>query len=159
MKKADIYLVDNSDVERVSKIGIIDFGYDIGKCKILIYNFEDDTVPHFHIEGISKRFKCCVCIYDNMYFTHGEYKDTFDNSKQCKFLNEWLKKKCKLYHSAGKSNWEYIKELWENYKLDDTLFPENRKTKFQPDYSTIRPYRKEVYGNIEKSPSYYYSRD
>lgn len=74
MKKENVYLLDNSSAERVSKIGIIDFGHNIGRCEVLIYNFEDEAVPHFHINGIDSDFTTNICIYNEAYYLHDVYE-------------------------------------------------------------------------------------
>lgn len=111
----------------------------IGNCVIKIDSGEGQ-IPHFHIFGLDTKFLCCVCIYENMYFSHGKYTDTFPGNKQCKQLDKWLNKKATLYDAGDRTNWEFIRDTWEDSN-PNCLFPESRKIKFQPDYTTIRKYK------------------
>ena len=113
------------------------FGKKVGECKIHVYGGEYN-VPHFHIVGTNGKFESCVCIYSNNYFSHGgKYKDKL-SGKQCKQLDEWLRLPVRLLDSA--SNWQFIMVTWEHAN-QDCKFPEYRKTRIQPDYSTMANYK------------------
>lgn len=102
-----------------------------------------ETKDQFHIFILYQKngnFKCCVCIYESLYFNHGYKTDTL-NANQRKNLNEWLKEKHKTLNNT---NWEVIKFLW------DSNNEENKNIKFINlilnqiilTWRTIKPYIK-----------------
>lgn len=119
MKKENVYILNDSLVDRVCKLGIIDFGYHIGKCEITVNGFEDDCEPHFHINGIDSAFHTNICIYNEAYFIHNQYEkinkfseyiESIENHLY-KTLNDWLN--IIFSYNIPKSNKEYIKDMWE----------------------------------------------
>jgi len=115
----------------------------VGPCKIEVYNGEGQ-IPHFHITGISKKFNCCVRIYDAHFFSHGnKYRDTL-NASQCTELNNWLMQiNSKSLPNAPVTNWQMIVYMWENSN-PDCKYPEKLKTDSQPDYSKMSLFRDEI---------------
>lgn len=100
------------------------------KCKVAVYASEGQ-IPHFHIESEDGKFKSCVCIYSNNYFSHGgKYKGQF-NSKQRKEFNKWME-----------NNWNKIKDAWEEGN-PDCKFPEDQKCKAKPHYENMTQYKSE----------------
>ena len=69
----EVYLIGEIDFSQSlneSEIGSKNSRFSIkkvGPCKIEVYNVEGQ-IPHFHISGISKKFNCCVRIYDAHFF-------------------------------------------------------------------------------------------
>ena len=55
---------------------------------IKVYGGEG-PIPHFHIVNKSEGFDCCVCIFDNCYFSHGTHQSIL-NAVQRKSLNKFL---------------------------------------------------------------------
>ena len=107
----------------------------IGKCKIEVYGGEG-PIPHFHIIGLTKKFECCPCIFQPLYFNHGTKTDTLTKN-QLKILDSWLREPCTKFGGVL-TNWEVIVQLWEscgnplkNFKLEST----------QPDYTKMKNMR------------------
>lgn len=107
----------------------------IGKCKIEVYGGEG-PIPHFHIIGLTKKFECCPCIFQPLYFNHGTKTDKLIKN-QLKILDLWLREPCTKFGGVL-TNWEVIVQLWEscgnplkNFKLDST----------QPDYTKMKNMR------------------
>ncbi len=108
----------------------------IGECKIEVYANEG-PIPHFHLSSLNKKFETCICIYSNNFFSHGgKYRDTL-STNQCKLLNDYLKTESK---SIGLSVWDTIRTIWDTYN-DNNLFPKERKTNKQPDYSKMTQFK------------------
>ena len=110
-----------------------------GKCVIEIYGYEGNSMPHFHITSVDKKFSCCICIFDNRFFTHGKHKDVLAR-KDWKVLDEWMRKDND--DNKDETNWERIVEVWNmsngtNYKNNDIELDYDN----QPDYTTIKPYK------------------
>jgi hypothetical protein len=110
----------------------------IGKCKIEVYNGEG-SIPHFHIFNKDQSFQCCVRIYENNFFSHGnKYKDTL-NKNQCKELDEWLKMPNKS--AKGRlTNWEAIEFTW-NFANPNCKYPDKKKCTTQPDYASMTNFK------------------
>ena len=109
----------------------------IGECKIEVRSRERE-IPHFHINSINGKFKSCVCIYSNNYFSHGQYQDTF-NSDQCKVLDDWLKFR-NTDRPGNPTNWERIANEWEDSN-PECKFPKSRKVMTQPDYAHMQYFK------------------
>lgn len=110
----------------------------IGECKVEIYAGEG-SVPHMHIFNNNKLFEACICIYSNNYFAHGgKYTDKF-TSKQCKEFNSWMNT-VNMKAFGKMTNWETAAYLWE-FLNSDCRFPENRKTRIQPNYEDMINFR------------------
>ena len=100
----------------------------LNNCKVYVYGSEGQ-IPHFHIESEDGKFKSCVCIYSNNYFTHGgKYTNQF-SSKQRKEFNEWMSK-----------NWNDIKDAWEEGN-PNCNFPEDQKCSTKPHYENMSQYK------------------
>ena len=89
-------------------IGRVNFPNNIGECSIYVYS-DEGTIPHFHIIPKNGSSECCVCIYEPLYFNHGN-KQLQLNSKQRKILNKWLKSEFK--YNKKVTNWEVISTAW-----------------------------------------------
>ena len=107
----------------------------IGECKVCVYGPDEGQIPHFHIFNKDHSFECCVRIYENNFFSHGnKYRDIL-NASQCRELNEWLK--LENGNSFNKlTNWEGIVFLWENCN-GYCKYPESKKVKIQPHYEDM----------------------
>ncbi len=104
-----------------------------GKCTIEIYSSEGENIPHFHIEVVDGSFSCCICIFENRFFTHGKHKDVLVR-KDWKTLDDWMRKTSGK--DKSKNNWEYMATVW------DSIYGQNNyDTIDQPDYTTIKPYK------------------
>lgn len=108
-----------------------------GKCTIEVYGSEGENVPHFHIEAADKSFSCCICIFDNRFFTHGKHKDILAR-KDWKTLDEWLRSRNSKYENNTKikNNWDAIVFMWNQLNGDT-----NSKMIEQPDYTIIKLYK------------------
>ena len=107
----------------------------IGECKVYVYG-DEGPIPHFHIISKNGNFKCCVCIYESLYFNHGYKTDTL-NANQRKNLNEWLKEKHKTLNNT---NWEVIKFLWDSNNEENKKY-KIYKSNTQPDYINMENYK------------------
>lgn len=93
---------------------------DPGLCSIEVYGNEC-MIPHFHIIG--DNFECCPCIYEPLYFNHGNKNDKLSN-KDLKTLDNWLREQSKFY-TQKISNWESICVLWHQCDNPTKLVPKN----------------------------------
>lgn len=118
---------------------------------ILLYVGEG-PIPHFHMVSKNKSFDCCICIFDNYYFSHDMHQTALD-SVQRKTLNDFLS--LPNHYSPYATNWQIIRSLWivfnrgtdgrkEHYPID------------QPDYTEIRPFSE--YKTKKKSEKAYIKR-
>lgn len=127
MKKEEIYMAEGS-IEMQTIIGIIDFGYPVWKCKVIVNGFEDNCVPHFHIEALESTFHTNICIYDEAYFLHNpdEEISRFSDFEYdiCKDmhnkLNLWLKTIIN-YHNPV-SIMDIIRLTWKSNNPDNTRY-------------------------------------
>lgn len=112
----------------------------------------EGPVPHFHIVNKSEGFDCCVCIFDNYYFDHGNHQSVL-SSVQRKTLNEFLSSP--NHDSPYITNWQFIRDIWiaNNRDTDGRNgdYPLN-----QPDYTNIRPFSE--YKTKKKSEKAYIKR-
>jgi len=115
-------------------IGEINFEESFGK--VYVYNNEGNFVPHFHLV-VDGKPDVCIMILDNAYFTHGIHKHTLSN-KDCRLLNEWMKKPNSKGFDSKVTNWMTIAFAWN---LPETHMQIDIKHTKQPDYSTIKPYK------------------
>ena len=120
---------------------------NIGNCKVEVYPNEGYDIPHFHITSISKGNKkenidCCVMINKASFFEHDVHRSKL-TSKQCKELDEWLKKKCEKQKknelsdndkNNGETRWERIQNLWEASKGNKYHIDK------KPDYTKMSSY-------------------
>ena len=105
----------------------------LGECTVHVYDGEGN-LPHCHIFNNDKSFETCVRLDIAEYFSHGnKYKDTF-NSRQCRELNRWFKKKNKANESF--TNWEICKLFWN---VSATNYNNKNKISInkQPDYTKL----------------------
>lgn len=110
----------------------------IGECKICVYGPDEGQIPHFHIFNNDHSFECCVRIYENNFFSHGnKYRDTL-NASQCRELNKWLK--LENDKSKNSTNWETIKSMWE-ISNRECKYPESKKTEVQPHYEDMHLFK------------------
>jgi len=100
-----------------------------GPCEIIVYTTEGN-IPHFHIVSNDNKFKCCVRIYENRYFSHGDNKGKL-NSKECKELDKWLRQQHDTSKYGIMTNWNKIESIWRN--AHNNIPP----TLDQPDYRKI----------------------
>jgi hypothetical protein len=110
----------------------------IGECTIEVYSGEG-SIPHFHIYSKDKKFSSCIRIYENFYFSHGgKYRDTF-NSKQCRELNNYLKRDYPK-GPVKMTVWEAIVFSW-NFINPECLYPEKKKINKQPHYENLSMFK------------------
>ncbi len=108
----------------------------IGECKICVYGPNEGQIPHFHIFNNDHSFECCVRIYENNFFSHGnKYRDTL-NASQCRELNDWLKLENSNLRLDNISNWRGIMLMWEALNMT-CKYPESKKTEVQPHYEDM----------------------
>jgi hypothetical protein len=123
---ATITFSDNNEATVASKQIPVD---------ILLYVGEG-PIPHFHMVSKDKSFDCCICIFDNYYFSHGTHQSVL-NTEQRKLLNDFLSSQ--NHDSPCATNWQCIRYVWiVNNKYTDGRngdYPTN-----QPDYTIIRPF-------------------
>ncbi len=153
-----LYFIENqTNVEKVV-IGEIDFGEVLnetnvekkelfpkfkksfsGKCTIEVYGREGEHVPHFHIISDDKSFECCICIFENRFFTHGKHKDVLAR-KDWKTLDDWMRKEniLKKFKNVD-TNWDSVVAIWKGLNDDNNSI--DADTVEQPDYTTIKPYK------------------
>lgn len=103
----------------------------LGKCVISAYSRDTGRIPHFHIEGVGFRFSCCVQIFTNEFFPHGDHQDVLSNRHQMKDLDKLLRKS-----RRGITLWEEIRNTWIQSNPPETL-PLNYMSIKQPDYTII----------------------
>lgn len=106
----------------------------IGKIKIHVYENEG-TIPHFHIDSIDGKFKCCICIYDNKYFDHGKYQDKLTNN-QAKALDQLLRSKLTI-RNITQSIWDHIAFAWDIANSNNPYNKQYENYTKQPNYSDI----------------------
>ena len=111
----------------------------IGECIIEVYPNEGQ-IPHFHLSNVNRTFNCCIRIYENKYFKHGNYTDIL-NSKQCRQLNNYLKEICEK--DNNKTIWEYIIFVWNDCN-PNCKYPEYKKTDIQPHYENMREFNDSI---------------
>ena len=110
----------------------------IGECKVEVYGSEG-PIPHFHIYNKDKSFNCCIRIYDNHFFSHGnKYRDIL-NTSQCRELDEWLRQ-INDKSLVPMTNWQAIVYMWEAAN-GECKYPESKKVKVQPDYTKINTFK------------------
>lgn len=114
-------------------VGRINFPKNIGQCKIFVYSNEG-KIPHFHIISKKGNEECCVCIYQPLYFNHGN-KQLQLNSKQRKILNEWLQSPSEIV--SGATNWGVLSGFWIGGNGKDNV-PEKL---VQPNYNDLKNMR------------------
>ena len=108
----------------------------IGECKVEVYGPNEGQIPHFHIEG--NNFNCCVRVYDNHFFQHGNHRDVL-NSYQCRQLHEWLQQ-LNDKSLVPITNWQTIVLSWE-IANSECKYPENKKCKEQPRYDLMSEFK------------------
>ena len=104
----------------------------INKCKVRVCWNEGSNIPHFHITG--ENIDCCIQIYDNRYFEHGNHTGTLKSNSNCQVLNLWLNGKYK--NNTNINRWNAISNLW----IQLNGIPDNIEM-FQPNYDEIKPYK------------------
>lgn len=82
-----------------------------GNCRMEVRSREGRNIPHFHIEGKSKKFHCAVCLDEAKYFKHGKWKDELNNDQK-ELLQKALMKKQK----NGETLWEKFVNYWNSSK-------------------------------------------
>lgn len=122
-----LFSINNDEILQEDRIGTINKTSN-GNIDIYVYGKEGKYIPHFHLIG--NNLNCCICIYDNKYFSHGVHKDKI-NSKTKKILNGFLKEKNKTI--VEYSNWQVI-GLFFDISNQTNYF--NKKLK-QPDYTKL----------------------
>ena len=137
--------IDFNDILNEAEISSIGPRYrvkNIGPCKVEVYG-DEGQIPHFHIVGISKKFNCCVRIYDNHFFSHGNKNRDTLNHQQCIELNKWLSEISAnqiLDSTTPSTNWKVIEFSWR-LANPDCKFPDRLKVTEQPDYSKMSEFR------------------
>jgi hypothetical protein len=140
---ATITFSDNNEATVTSKQIPVD---------ILLYVGEG-PIPHFHIVSKDKSFDCCICIFDNYYFSHGGMYQSVLNTEQRKLLNDFLSSP--NHDSPYATNWQCIRYLWIAFNRGT----DGRKEHYpidQPDYTNIRPFTE--YKTKKKSEKAYIKR-
>lgn len=118
-------------------IGTIDLGDELGECDVKFYTVEG-PIPHFHIINKDGTFEVCVRIYENMYYSHeGKYSNIL-NYKQCKKLDEFLRKYNDKFYAF--TNWWLINNIWSG-TVDNDNYIYHNKTNIQPDYTNLKEYK------------------
>jgi hypothetical protein len=139
---ATITFSDNNEATVASKQIPVD---------ILLYVGEG-PIPHFHMVSKDKSFDCCICIFDNYYFSHGMHQSVL-NTTQRKSLNEFLSSPNPEFPSA--TIWETIRYEW----IVNNKYTDGRNGDYptsQPDYTNIRPFSE--YKTKKKSEKAYIKR-
>lgn len=116
-------------------IGSPNFGAGYRECIIRVYPNEGQ-IPHFHIESKDRKFKCCPCIFEPLYFNHGSKTGKL-SSQQRKMLNNWLSKP--IDKTSPITRWESIHVAWRLLENPLTNFP--TKSVRQPDYTKLENMR------------------
>ena len=106
------------------------------KYDMCVYG-KEGNIAHLHIIG--ENFNCCICLYDNMYFSYGKNKDKL-KPKQEKEFNKIMNSLSLI--AAPFTNWQFACQLWYvangGGPNDLNKFYPKRK---QPDYSNIKEYK------------------
>lgn len=105
----------------------------IGPC-IVEVRTNEGTIPHMHIDSIDGKFKACVCLHTNKYFSHtGQKYKQFSNARQLREFDNWLRKENIKHKGEGLSNYEAAVKLWYDNGNPDVGFDMT----VQPDYTTM----------------------
>lgn len=104
----------------------------IGLCTVEVRTNEG-TIPHMHIDSVDGKFKACVCLHTNKYFSHteGKYKQ-FSNSKQLEEFDSWLRKP-NIKFGNERTNYQVAVDIWRMNGNPDLNF----NMSIQPDYTTM----------------------
>lgn len=100
-----------------------------GNCRMEVRSREGRNIPHFHIEGKSKKFHCAVCLNEAKYFKHGKWKDELNNDQK-ELLQKALLKETK----DGPTLWETFVEFW-NKSTEGSHNKVNKNS--MPDYTKL----------------------
>lgn len=106
----------------------------IGPCIVEVRGHEG-TIPHMHIDSMDGKFKACVCLHTNKYFSHteGKYKQ-FSNSKQLEEFDSWLRKaNAKYGNNNGQTNYQTAVKIWFMNNNPNVGFDMS----IQPDYTSM----------------------
>lgn len=118
---------------------------------ILLYVGEG-PIPHFHMVSKDKSFDCCICIFDNYYFSHGMHQIVLDPVQRIS-LNDFLD--LPNHNSPYATNWQIIRSLWIIFNRGTDGRREHYPI-YQPDYTEIRPFSE--YKTKKKSEKAYIKR-
>ena len=97
-----------------NKDGSID--ENIGKCIVVVFIDEKDTIPHFHIYNKDLSFNSCIKIYENEYYFHNNKYISILKRRYCKQLDNFLRSKyygADYFDRTKLTMWEHIKTVWE----------------------------------------------
>lgn len=111
----------------MSEIGRFD------EYKILVYGSEG-PIPHFHFESTKDNKKGCIRLDRPEYFSHGRYQDKL-NSKEVKYLIQFLNAPHKFFGKVGYNNWQIICIYWGD---NNPEFQVDLDTIKMPDYSKLK---------------------
>ena len=115
----------------------IHFGKGLGECKICVYA-DEGTIPHFHIMKNKNEQYTCICLFEPLYFHHGNKNGTL-NSKQKRILNDWLLAPIN-YNGINLTRWETAVFLWRMNNGEKYIPQHSLK---QPDYTTMVNYKED----------------
>lgn len=102
---------------------------NIGLCDIIIYPYEDELHPHFHIKSKDSTFESCIGICEAKYYNHDNISDILSDN-QAILLNNIMRSKdedgfivnlgCRILWGAknGDSNLPKIVEIPNYTKLN-----------------------------------------
>ena len=135
MKLLTIELSDDNILNEESLLNNTKIGNK--KYDIYVYRKERNYIAHLHIIG--ENFNCCICLYDNMYFSHRKNKNKL-KPKQEKEFNKIMSSLSPI--AAPLTNWQYACQLWyvANGGEPNNINKFDPKRK-QPDYSNIKEYK------------------
>ena len=144
----NLYELDKTIIEEEKEGVIVEFSsVDLGNnCRDCIVKVRgnEDMIPHFHIIKDGGEFNCCVCLFENKYFTHGTKRDTLKSSNT-KELDKWLRKKSSKQYNGNKelTNWEYLVVWWKQADNPLNLW-KNYTEASQPNYTSITEFKNPI---------------
>ena len=95
----------------------------LGSCKVCVYTNEGDYIAHCHILSNGNP-DICVRLDKAELFKHGKNIGEFENTKQKKLFDKFMK-----------SNWEKCADVWNSAKGNINKIDTNKMSK--PDYTTL----------------------
>lgn len=109
---------------------------DIGKCKVEVFDGNEENIPYFHIYNEDNSFHTCVCIYSNEYYNYNNKCKNRLSQEQCIQLNEWMKSiESKFPYQS--TNWFMCAFAWEVIVDRQEDFPKEYDRNKPTNYSII----------------------
>lgn len=123
--------------------GDINLANRIGFCSIEVWPNEG-LIPHFHIipkdPKVAKKWQCCICLYEPMYFNHGLKQGTLTD-KQIRILDSWLREDYNARGIKG-SRWSVLCMFWDAQGNPQINVPPKGDNNIeQPKYTKMVKYR------------------